>query len=156
MTSIETEIAALENLPIKELRKRWRRYHKTEAPTGLSRDLLVRAIAYKIQERMHGGLPASVKRRLRTLAGQQESGDSGGFNPDTMLKPGTRLVREWGGQAHTVVVLEDGFDYGGKPYRSLSMIAREITGARWSGPRFFGIVRRTNPAAPSEVDHEPA
>ena len=70
MANIETEITALENRPTKELRKQWRRHYQTEPPAGLSRDLLIRAIAYMIQERMHGGLPQPVKRKLRTLAAQ--------------------------------------------------------------------------------------
>ncbi len=148
MTGIETEIVALGNLSTKELRKQWRRHYHGEPPAGLSRDLLVRAIAYKIQERLLGGLPQSVKRKLRTLAGQLESVGRSKFKPDLMLKPGTKLVREWGGRTHTVIVREDGFGYGEKSYRSLSMIAREITGARWSGPRFFGTIQPTKPTSP--------
>ena len=151
MTGIVTEIIALETLATKKLHKQWRRHYHSEPPTGLSRDLLIRAIASKIQERMHGGLPQSVKRKLRTLAEQLETGNVK-FNPSTMLKPGTNLVREWGGRTHTVIVLEDGFGYGGKSYRSLSMVARKITGARWSGPRFFGILQSAKPPSPSRSD----
>ncbi|MCG8509050.1 MAG: DUF2924 domain-containing protein [Rhodospirillales bacterium] len=152
MTGIETEVAALENLKTKELRGRRRRHYQFEAPPGLSRDLLIRAIAYKVQERMHGGLSASVKHKLRTLAAQLNSDDNGKFNVGTMLKPGTKLVREWRGRAHTVIVAEDGFEYDGKRYRSLSRIAREITGTRWSGPRFFGVAPSPKPVSPSETE----
>lgn len=155
MTGIVTEIIALETLATKKLHKQWRRHYHSEPPTGLSRDLLIRAIASKIQERMHGGLPQSVKRKLRTLAEQLETGNVK-FNPSTMLKPGTNLIREWGGRTHTVTVRDDGFGYDGRSYRSLSMIARKITGARWSGPRFFGITQPTKPPSTGamEAHHE--
>ncbi len=145
MAGIEDEIATLENLGNQELRKQWRRFYHTEPPAGLSRDLQVRAIAYKMQDRVHGSLPQYVKRKLRTLAGQLETEGSGKFKPGIMLKPGAKLVRELSGRSHNVVVLDDGFDYGGKRYPSLSAIAREITGARWSGPRFFGIRQALKP-----------
>ena len=158
MACIEIEIAALEDLGTQELRKQWWRFYHTEPPAGLSRDLHVRAIAYKMQERVHGSLPQYVKRKLRTLAGQLETGGGGKFKPGIMLKPGAKLVREWGGRPHRVVVLEDGFDYEGRRYPSLSAIAREITGARWSGPRFFGIRRALRPfsSAGTEAHHEQA
>ncbi len=158
MACIENEIAALEDLGTQELRKQWHRFYHTEPPAGLSRDLQVRAIAYKMQERVHGSLPQYVKRKLRTLAGQLETGGGGKFKPGIMLKPGAKLVREWGGRPHRVVVLEDGFDYEGRRYPSLSAIAREITGARWSGPRFFGIRRALRPfsSAGTEAHHEQA
>ena len=143
MAGIENEIAALEDLGAQELRRRWRRFYHTDPPAGLSRDLQTRAIAYKMQERVHGSLPQHVKRKLRILAKQLGSG--GKFKPGIMLKPGAKLVREWGGRSHRVVVLDDGFDYEGKRYPSLSAIAREITGARWSGPRFFGIRQALKP-----------
>ncbi len=152
MADIESEIAELENLTSKELHKRWRRFYQAEPPSGLSRDLLVRAIAYKIQERAHGGLSNPVKRQLRALAGQLEAGEGDKFKPGIMLKVGARLVREWGGQTHTVIVREEDFDYDGKSYRSLSMIAREITGARWSGPRFFGIRRALKPFSSAAME----
>lgn len=145
MSGIEDEITALENLGTQELRRRWRRFYHTEPPAGLSRDLHIRAIAYKMQERVHVSLPQYVKRNLRTLAGRLETGGGGKFKPGIMLKPGAKLVREWGGRPHSVVVLDDGFDYEGKRYPSLSLIAREITGARWSGPRFFGIRQALKP-----------
>ncbi len=145
MAGIENEIAALEDMGAQELRRRWRHFYHTEQPAGLSRDLQTRAIAYKMQERVHGSLPQYVKRKLRTLAKQLETGSSGKFKPGIMLKPGAKLVREWGGRPHNVVVLDDGFDYEGKRYPSLSAIAREITGARWSGPRFFGIRQALKP-----------
>jgi hypothetical protein len=145
MPDIETDITGLELLTTRELHKRWRRIYHAGPPSGLSRNLLIRAIAYKIQERAHGGLSSQSKRQLRTLAEQLKTAEGDKFKPGIMLKVGAKLVREWGGQTHMVIVREDGFDYGGRSYRSLSMIARKITGTRWSGPRFFGIRRALKP-----------
>jgi hypothetical protein len=110
---------------------------------GLSRDLMIRVLANQIQERAHGGPSRSLKRHLRTLAGEFEKG-SLSLDPGVVLKTGARLVRQWRGHVHTVLVLEDGFEYEGQRYRSLTMIAARITGAHWSGPRFFGIFREEN------------
>ena len=133
------QIAGLENLSLTELRKRWTRLFGVSVPSGLSQDMLIRGLAYKIQEKAHGGLSQAMKRKLNTIAKQLEEGSGKGFIPGPTLKPGAKLIREWQARAYTVTVLEDGFEYNGKRYGSLSMIAREITGARWSGPRFFGL-----------------
>jgi len=139
MNPLETEIAALEDLATSDLRIAWRRLHRTPPPARLSRDLMVRAMAYRMQERVHGGLAPAIRRRLRALAAEIETKGPAACDPGVVLKPGARLVREWGGRVHTVIVLEDGFEYGGERYRSLTLIATRITGAHWSGPRFFGI-----------------
>ena len=103
---------------------------------------MIREIAYKMQERAHGGLAPTIKRRLRTLAAEVEANGASAFAPALLLKPGTRLLREWGGKTHTVIVLDDGFEYDGERYQSLTQIARQITGTHWSGPRFFGMTKR--------------
>ena len=110
---------------------------------GLSRDLMIRILANQIQEHAYGGPSPSLKRRLNTLAGEVEKGGLS-FDPGVVLKTGATLVRQWRGHAHTVLVLEDGFEYEGQRYRSLTMIAARITGAHWSGPRFFGLIKRTS------------
>ncbi len=117
-----------------------RRHYRTAPPPSLSRDLLLRAIAYRLQEQAHGGLSQTTKRALQALA--RSAGSEGGQAPAPVaaLKPGVRLVREWGGETHTVLVLPDGFEYQGGRYRSLTQIAKHITGAHWSGPRFFSLV----------------
>jgi hypothetical protein len=122
---------------------------------GLSRDLMVRALANKLQERAYGRPSLAMNRRLNTLAGEFEKGSSS-FNPGVVLKTGARLVRQWRGHAHTVLVLEDGFEYEGQCYRSLTMIAARITGAHWSGPRFFGVTKRTSRSlfTTAETGHE--
>ena len=136
---VEAEIAALDDRSLTELRKRWSRLFKSSTPKGFSRDLIVRGLAYKIQEKAHGGLSQSARRKLRTLAKQLEADDRSGFDPGPTLKPGAKLIREWQERTYTITVLQDGFEYEGQRYQSLSKVAREITGVRWSGPRFFGL-----------------
>jgi len=154
MASIEMDIPALEGMDKRELHTQWQRHCSSQAPRYLSRDLLIRMIAYKIQERSHGGLKQSTKRKIRTLARQLERQGNKSFNPGISLKPGAKLVREWQGRAHTVIVLEDGFDYIGQRYGSLSQIAKKITGAHWSGPRFFGLKNQTTPLSSTPMRHE--
>ena len=135
---ISIELARLDSLTILELRQEWRRLHQTPPPMRLSRDILLRGIAYKFQERVLGGLSKST---LRKLQGSGSDGSSfiAKRRPRVSFKPGTRLVREWHGVTHTVVILADGVEWRGRRYRSLSVVARKITGAHWSGPRFFGL-----------------
>ncbi len=155
MTDIANEIADLANRKTRDLREVWRRIYRAEPPAGISRDLLIRAAAYRIQERGLGGLSGAAKRRLRALAQKMGSEDSASFDLGAPLKPGAKLIREWRGETYSVIALEDGFDFEGKRYPSLSKIAREITGARWSGPRFFGLTGGGKPIANSaEAPHE--
>jgi hypothetical protein len=139
---IEARVLALEGLTTAELRIEWRRLYRATPPTRLSRDLLIRGVAYLVQEHAHGGLSLSTKRRLRSLSGDFDQRGGPVAAPAVTLKPGSKLVRQWRGQVHTVNVLDDGFEYQGERYRSLTGIARRITGAHWSGPRFFGIGKR--------------
>ncbi len=152
--ALKEEIAVLSGLARHELRLTWRRLHKT-TPPRVSRDLMIRAIAYKMQERLHGGLSQATRRKLAMLAGKLEAVGEDAATSEIRLKPGAKLIREWRGETHNVLVLEDGFEYGGERYRSLSKIARTITGTRWSGPRFFGLRRPARPFAdPVERGHE--
>ncbi len=105
----------------------------------MARDLLVLGVAWKIQEQAYGGLGAATKRRLTDLAKTMEQDGDLARSRVARLKPGAKLIREWRGETHTVAVLEDGFEWQGKRRRSLSVIAKLITGAHWSGPRFFGL-----------------
>jgi hypothetical protein len=146
---IEAEIAGLDGLATDALRIAWQRLHRATPPTRLSRDLLIRGIAYKVQERAHGGLSPTTARRMHSLVGALGKGDLAPM-PAPALKPGARLVREWRGRAHAVIVRDDGFDYDGGHYRSLSEIARQITGSHRSGPMFFGLKQR-----PSRIAVEP-
>lgn len=139
MSCLEAGIAALRTLPIDQLRKQWQRSFNVAVPKGLSRDLMVRALAWRMQEKVHGGLSQTARRKLHIFARQLRAGEDGAFDPGPVLKPGTRLIREWQSRAIEVLVLGDGFEYDGRRYGSLSGIARQVTGTRWSGPRFFGL-----------------
>jgi hypothetical protein len=132
-------LARLPELVIGELRQHWRRLFNATAPQHLSRDLLVRALAHRTQELALGGLRPEMQRRLRQLA--QEIKDRGQVwsRSDAQLRPGTRLIRAWQGRTYEVVVLEAAFSWQGAHYRSLSAVARKITGTAWSGPLFFGL-----------------
>jgi hypothetical protein len=154
MSSLEEEIGSFEGMPTHELRIAWRRLYRSEPPLCMPRDLVIRALAYRMQERAHGGLAPAAKRRLRSLVAEIEAKGAQVFDPGVVLKPGARLVREWAGRTHTVIVLEDGFDYDGEHYSSLTKIAAEVTGAHWSGPRFFGIGKtRARPAVLTASAH---
>ena len=138
---VEGEIARLVDRSTQDLRRAWRSLHHTGPPLGLSRDLVIRGLADKLQQRAHGGPSRALQRRLRILAEEFEKG-AGSFDPGGVPKTGTSLVRRWRGHTHTVFVCEDGFEYDGQRYRSLTVIAERITGAHWSGPRFFGLNKR--------------
>ena len=142
-TASKLELLSLRSLS--DLRSDWRRLYRLSPPKRLSRDLLIRGIAYRLQEQSYGGLSRNILNQLVTSDDKtQIKAEPRSKKPVPItLKPGTRLVREWRGQTLSVLVSEDGcFDWNGRRYASLSMIAREVTGAHWSGPRFFGL---TNP-----------
>jgi len=135
------EIAGLVDRSTQELRRAWLTLHHAGPPLGLSRDLIIRGLADKLQQRAHDGPSRALQRRLQILAGEFEKG-ARSFDPGIILKTGATLVRQWRGYTHTVLVREDGFEYDGRRYRSLTVIAEQITGAHWSGPRFFGLTKR--------------
>src|SRR6266487_1929750 len=132
--AIEAEIARLRSLALDALRRRWRAVFGRTPPAGLSKDLLGRMIAWRMQEQAFGGLD-------RESVSFSEGGARHGGSPRRQLKPGTVFVREYQGQRHTVTVVPDGFNWQGTTYASLSAIARAITGTAWSGPRFFALAR---------------
>jgi Protein of unknown function (DUF2924) len=134
-------LARLSALTIFELRGEWRRLHRMPPPMRLSRDLLIRGIIYKLQERAYGGLSLATARKLEQANADPMSRGEAKPAPPISLRPGTRLVREWRGVTHTVLIHADGIEWRGQCYRSLTVVARKITGARWSGPRFFGLRR---------------
>jgi Protein of unknown function (DUF2924) len=131
---------ALDDVRLDELRGEWRRLYHSEPPR-ISRDLLIRGIGYRCQEIQHGGLGKSTRRKLKTLAKMFRTEGRVAPDPGLNLKPSARLVREWHGRTHTVTVTEDGFEYAGTSHSVLTKITKKITGAHWSGPRFFGLVR---------------
>jgi hypothetical protein len=136
---IEAEINRLRSMPKAELRVRYKALFKSGPPKAFGPDLLRRSIAYRIQEQAYGGLDAATRRLLNNLIAQQAKSKDGRIVVPRRIKAGAVLVRDWKGKSHRVIVLEDGFAYEGKPYASLSEIARLITGARWNGPKFFGL-----------------
>ena len=149
LVEVEAEIAGLLDRSTQELRLVWRQLHRAGPPVGLSRDLLIRALAYDLQERTHGGASAALRRRLQSLAEASEKGALA-VNRGIVLKAGTTLVRQWRGHTHTVLVQKDGFEHEGQRYGSLTTIAERITGAHWSGPRFFGLTKQARAALPAE------
>src|SRR6266446_5047010 len=132
-------LARLPKLDIRELREEWRRLYKTDASRHLSRELLIRAVAYRMQEVALGGLRPEPQRQLRQIAMELKHTGAAAKRFRPQVKPGTRLMREWQGRTYEVVVLDDGLSWQGTQYRSLSAIARKITGTAWSGPLFFGL-----------------
>ena len=156
---IETELLRLSDMTLFELRSEWQRLHRSPPPMRLSRDLLVRGITYKLQERSLGGLSPALLRKIASINANIDPGakEAKIAPPPIVLKAGTRLIRQWHGVTHTVLVHTEGFEWSGKRYDSLSIIAREITGARWSGPRFFGLRKKTvQPAVNEENDYAQA
>ena len=139
----------LTGVSIAELHAAWRHYYSTEAPATMSRELLQRAIGYKMQEEVFGGVSRRTLLWLKAMGSDLKAGrgqSARAERPTPALKPGPKLIREWQGKVHEVLALEDGqFAYAGKCYRSLTLIATRITGTHWSGPRFFGLKKAREP-----------
>src|SRR5271167_2997978 len=132
-------LSRLPTLDLGELRQQWRGLYKTQAPPNLSRELLVRAVAHRMQELALGGLRPEPRRQLLRIAQQFKQTGEATIRARPELKSGTRLMREWQGRTYDVLVLNDGFSWQNTRYRSLSAIARKITGTAWSGPLFFRL-----------------
>ena len=140
--SLDQEISDLAGFSRAGLIEHWQELYGCNPPKGASMTFMVRAIAYELQAKYYGGLRSAAKRQLDKIAGSKTGDEVEGARRVPVLDPGARLVREWNGVTHTVDVTNDGFEWRGEAYGSLSAIAREITGARWSGPRFFGLNER--------------
>lgn len=138
--SVLAQLAALDSLPTPDLKRRWRELFDSEPPP-YNRRFLERRLAYRIQELAYGGLKLATLERLEALAEDLDGADPAKRRRAAHDRPisGTRLIREWQGVEHCVTVLDDGFEYQGRPYKSLSAIARIITGTRWNGWVFFGL-----------------
>ena len=131
------KVEELEALDLNALRQLWTSLFPCPAPVRMPRGFLMKLVAQGLQEREIGGLPKDLERALAAALRDGVAKPSDKTNGD--LKLGSRLVRTWGDARHEVTVIEDGFAYRGRAYGSLSEVARAITGARWSGPRFFGV-----------------
>lgn len=130
--SLKDRLANIEAMTTKEKKDHWRRLMKSPPPPAFGAGLLGRALAYREQERALGGLGAADLKRIKC-------GASAAADMASVVKPGTWLSRTWHGEVHQVVVLDNGVEYRGERFASLSAVARRITGTRWSGPRFFGL-----------------
>ena len=155
--SLSSELAAIVTMTYSELHVAWRRHYRAVPPKKMGRDILELGIAWKIQENKLGGLGTAVKRQIAELARTMEAKSDLAIPRAISLKSGAWLLRAWDGVTHEVLVVEDGFVWAGRTWRSLSAIAREITGTRWSGPRFFGLIASTSTDTSDQLkesDHE--
>jgi len=156
VTGCQEALARLLELELSELRQHWGALYKSDPSPHLSRELLLRAVAYRLQEVALGGLGPAHQRQLRQIALQFNQTGEIRRRARAELKSGARLVREWQGRTYEVLVLDDGFSWQGTHYTSLSAVARKITGTPWSGPLFFGL-KQNRPAtrSPSQIAYAP-
>ena len=140
--ALEREIAALPEMNIAQLHAKWRQSLKTAPPLHVRKQLFVPILAYKLQEQEYGGINPEIRRQLEKIAARYRRDPNAFTREPRRIKPGTRLLRQWNDKTHQVMVVENGFEYEGERYKSLSVIARRITGTRWSGPLFFGLKDR--------------
>jgi Protein of unknown function (DUF2924) len=136
---IGDRLALLSGMNKTQLIDFWNELFKVPPPHQLRRNLLIRFAAYRMQEKIHGGLSPATRKRLREFARKFAANPDAELSEAPRIKPGIHLVRDWRGRSHSVIVLENGYEYAGKRYSSLSQVARLITGTRWSGPLFFGL-----------------
>ena len=139
--ALEAEIGRLPDLGLDELRSRWKTLFGRAAPKSLRRSFLARAVAYQMQVEAYGGLSETTKRRLREIAAAVRRGDIDAAGIGGQTRPGTQMIRQWKDKTHTVTARNDGFEWNGQVYKSLSAIAKAITGTNWNGFAFFGIKR---------------
>jgi hypothetical protein len=148
-TDLETELAELPTLSLRKLRERWKETFRQNPPAAFGPDLLRRSIAYKIQENHYGGLSKDATRLLGSFVKALKENPQLKPKLSRRIKTGSELVRQWKGKSVRVIVKEQGFLFNGKAYGNLSEIAREVTGSRWNGPRFFGL--RKPPETPAKI-----
>lgn len=139
LPGLTEELLRLASLDTDELRIRWCELYGCPPVARMSRDLLILAIAHRLQERAHGGMSKKALRDITRHMRALEQTGSISQSKQAGIKSGTNLIREWNGRVHRVEVIDNGFVWNGERHRSLSSIARTITGTRWSGPRFFGL-----------------
>jgi Protein of unknown function (DUF2924) len=137
--SLASALDALSVLDLQELDARWKSLYGSDPPDRIRRPLMIQALAYRLQEEALGGLKPATRRLLRNVAGDAERRRPIAVESKRPVKEGAVLIREWHGTKHQVIALKDGFMFRGKRFPSLSKIAGEITGTRWSGPLFFGL-----------------
>ena len=136
--NVGEKLEELEACDVESLKARWRALHGTDPPKGLSAKLMRRVIGFEIQVRVYGRCKPAIRRELRkALSASAEK-------VSNSITPGSRLIREWHGDIHVVDVVEDGVTWNKKSYASLSAVAREITGTRWNGRKFFGVASQVS------------
>ena len=136
---LANELAGLQRLSDEKLNQQFKITYRADPPSRMRRPLLIQALAYRMQEKAQGGLKPATRRLLTSIADDATVRRARPVARERRIKPGTTLLREWHGVQHRLTVLEDGVQFGGERYRSLSQVARKITGSRWSGPLFFGL-----------------
>ena len=146
MGKLDDRLAALATMSPAQLRGEWLQMFRAPAPP-VGHKLLALRIAWRLQEKALGGLPTVAAREIDAMARTLGRTGEVKVKAAVALKPGTRLVREWGGATHQVLLLDQGYLYQDQHYRSLSVIARRITGTNWSGPRFFGLAGKNGATA---------
>ena len=137
-SELDQEVASLRRLSRQQLKDRWRGLFKSAPPAAFTPDLMARGIAWRLHEKVHGGLAPDVRRKLS--CGGQGAPRLRRSPVRASLRPGNRLVRRWRGRTYVVEVTNSGLVYEGTRFSSLTEIATKITGTRWSGPKFFGLV----------------
>lgn len=142
------QLAELERMPFAGLRKQWQELFGGEPP-GYNRTFLIKRLSYRIQERAYGGIKPETRAELDRMLNEEGYDELGRLGPkeaprirEDQIVPGTTLIRYWKGERHTVTVLDEGFEYLGQPHKSLSAIAKKISGTKWSGPAFFGLRKK--------------
>jgi hypothetical protein len=140
--TVSDRLSSLPDLSKAELSSLWRSLFTTDPPSQIRKEVMLRVVGYRMQEKEFGGLSGNAIRRLRELRTATETNSKASALVRLTIKPGTRLIRQWKDQVHVVNVEEGSFEYRGSRYESLSEIARLITGSRWSGPLFFGLKTR--------------
>ncbi|MDX2142500.1 MAG: DUF2924 domain-containing protein [Rhodospirillaceae bacterium] len=146
---VTAEIRQLAELPLNQLRERWAEMFRVPPPAAAKSDYLVRAMAYRIQALAEGSVSSVLQRRLQKLMSGAAAAPANGSPKDLSLSPGSRLLREWQGKTHKVLVVDGGYRHRDVTYKSFSEVARAITGTRWSGPLFFGL-KTTGKRAPEK------
>jgi DUF2924 family protein len=141
-SALEDEVARLRDLDLADLKRRWLTLYHHPVPKYFRREHLIRALAHRMQIEAYGDLKPSIRRQLREIVDALRSGSNPAFDQALRIKPGTKLIRVWQDKTCIVTALEDGFEWQGSRYRSLSEVARVITGTRWNGLLFFGVKAR--------------
>jgi hypothetical protein len=145
--SVLRQLAALQNMSTEELKEKWRDLYGSEPP-DYRKPMLLRKLAYRIQELYYGGIPKAVKKQLTQIARNDPAlCQKGKTSSKSNILPGTRFIRIWKGKHHEVTALEDGFEYKGRKFRSLSAVAKQITGTKWNGFIFFGVRKKQSQTA---------